>query len=149
VVEASFTDPALGKLSWGTNGWKFTFPLTRGRQGRGWIIASAPEPRPSVECLETVRKYIRWFSHHDPALRAHVADRMFDGWRQGWYDPEIDRTQTRLGFQRKITLSGINFYWDERWVSLVYGDGGLFGGHGIELATDLSGKIDGEPMMFG
>jgi hypothetical protein len=74
---------------------------------------------------------------------------MFDGWRSGWYDPEIDRTRTRLGFQRKISLAGINFYWDERWVSVVYNDGGLFGGHGIELATDHAGKIDGKPMMFG
>jgi hypothetical protein len=67
---------------------------------------------------------------------------MFDGWWDQWYDPEIDWTQTRLGFQRKINLSGINFYWDEQWVSVVYDDGGLFGGHGIELATDYAGKID-------
>jgi hypothetical protein len=74
---------------------------------------------------------------------------MFDGWRSGWYDPEIDRTKTRLGFQRKVSLAGTNFYWDQPWVSVVYSDGGLFGSHGIELATDYRGKIDGEPMMFG
>jgi hypothetical protein len=149
VAEASFKDSALGKLTWGANGWKFAFPLSRGHQGRGTIMASSPEPRPAAECLVAVRAYVRWFRRNDAALRAHIADKMFDGWRSGWYDPEIDRTQTRLGFQRKVSLSGINFYWDEPWVSVVYSDGGLFGGHGIELATDYAGKVDGEPMMFG
>jgi hypothetical protein len=149
LTEASFKDPALGKLTWGTNGWTFRFPLGHGRQGRGTIIASSREPRPSTECLAAVRDYVRWFRGNDTALRAHIAGEMFDGWRSGWYDPEIDRTQTRLGFQRKVNLSGINFYWDEPWVSVVYSDGGLFGGHGIELATDYAGKIDGKPMMFG
>jgi hypothetical protein len=149
VAEASFKDPALGKLTWGSNGWEFTFPLTPSRKARGTIIASSPESRPAPECLAAVRDYIRWFRRSDAALRAHIASKMFDGWRSGWYDPEIDRTLTRLGFQRKVNLSGINFYWDEPWVSVVYNDGGLFGGHGIELATDYAGNIDGEPMMFG
>jgi hypothetical protein len=99
--------------------------------------------------MEALRKYIEWFRRNDIAVRAHIAEKMFDGWRSGWYDPEIDRTATQRGFQRKVNLAGINYYWDEQWVSLVYNDGGLFGGHGIELATDLAGKIDGEPMMFG
>jgi hypothetical protein len=79
----------------------------------------------------------------------HIATKMFAGWQSGWYDPEIDHTKTKLGFQRKLNLAGINFYWAEQWVSLVYNDGGLFGGHGIELATKLNGKIDGDPTMFG
>jgi hypothetical protein len=149
MAKASFRDPSLGKLTWGSNGWKFTFALRRGRPGRGTIIASAPAPPPSAECLEALRKYLAWFRRHDTALRAHIAKKLFAGWRSGWYDPEIDRTRTRLGFQGKINLAGINFYWDERWVSVVYNDGGLFGGHGIELATDLAGKIDGDPVMFG
>jgi hypothetical protein len=103
----------------------------------------------AAECLVAVRDYVRWFRRNDQALRGHIADKMFAGWRRGWYDPDIDRTRTQRGFQRKLSLSGINFYWDEPWVSVVYNDGGLFGGHGIELATDYAGKIDGEPMMFG
>jgi hypothetical protein len=149
MAGASFKDPALGKLTWGANGWQFTFPLARGRRGRGTIITSSPESRPDAECLAAVRAYVRWFRRNDAVLRAHIADEMFDGWRSGWYDPEIDRTRTRLGFQRKVSLAGVNFYWDERWVSVVYNDGGLFGGHGIEVATDYAGKIDGKPMMFG
>jgi hypothetical protein len=149
MAGASFKDPALGKVAWGANGWKFTFPLARGRLGRGTIIASTSESRPDTDCLAAVRAYVRWFRRNDAALRAHIADTMFDGWRSGWYDPEIDRTRTRLGFQRKVNLAGINFYWDEPWVSIVYNDGGLFGGHGIELATDYAGKIDGKPTMFG
>ncbi len=112
-------------------------------------MASAPEPRPSAECLEAVRAYIRWFRRNDAALRAHVTRKLFRGWRSAWYDPEIDRTVTRLGFQRKLNLSGINFYWDEDWVSVVYNDGGLFGGHGIELSTDLRGKVTDKPTLFG
>jgi hypothetical protein len=149
MAEASFKDPTLGRLTWGANGWEFTFPLTRGRQGRGTIIASSAESRPAAECLAAVRAYVRWFRRKDATLRAHIAAKMFDGWRSGWYDPEIDQTRTRLGFQRKVTLSGINFYWGEPWVSIVYNDGGLFGGHGIELATNYAGKIDGAPKMFG
>jgi hypothetical protein len=149
VAKASFTDRALGKLTWGTNGWGFTFTLATGREGRGTIIASAPDPRPTAECLTAVRDYIRWFRRNDSTLRARIADAMFAGWRKAWYDPEIDRTKTRLGFQRKINIAGINFYWGERWVSVVYNDGGLYGGHGIELATDWAGAIDGAPTMFG
>lgn len=149
MAKASFRDPVLGKLTWGTNGWKFTFALPRGRQGRGTVIADSPEPLPSLECLETVRRYVEWFRRNDATLRAHITERMFPGWQSGWYDPEIDTTTTQLGFQRKVNLSGINFYWDDQRASVVYNDGGLFGGHGIELATDFSGKITGEPMMFG
>lgn len=145
----SFEDSDLGQLTWDSLGWRFTFPLARGRRGRGTIIASAPVPRPKAECLASVRDYVRWFRRNDVTLRAYVADKMFDGWRAGWYDPEIDRTRTRLGFRRKIHLSGISFYWDEGWVSVVYADGGLFGGHGIAVDTDLAGKITGEPSMFG
>jgi hypothetical protein len=142
-------DSVLGKLKWGTNGWQFSFALPRGRTGRGTIIADAPDPTASGECLQSVRKYVAWFQRNDTALRAYITDKMFDGWWSGWYDPEIDNTTTRLGFQRKINLAGINFYWEERWVSVVYNDGGLFGGHGIELATDFAGKIKDDPMMFG
>jgi len=149
VAKASFRDPALGKLTWGTNGWGFTFTLPRSRSGRGTIIAGAPDPPPSAECLESLRKYVAWFRRNDTALRANITKKMFAGWWSGWYDPEIDHTTTKLGFQRKINLAGINFYWDEQWVSLIYNDGGLFGGHGIELATDLTGKTNGDPMMFG
>jgi hypothetical protein len=149
VASTSFRDPVLGKLTWGTNGWKFTFTLTRRLLGRGTIMADAPEPRPSAECLQAVRKYVRWFRRNDATLRAHITKRMFRGWRNSWYDPEIDHTTTRLGFQRKVNLGGINFYWDEQWVSVVYKDGGLFGGHGIELSTTWAGKIKSDPMMFG
>lgn len=145
----SFQDLALGRVTWGTNGWNFRFPLGRGRQGRGTIIASAPEPRPAADCQAAVKDYVQWFRRKDTTLRAYIANKMFAGWRSGWYDPEIDRTRTRLGFQRKLSLSGINFYWDEPWVSVVYDDGGLFGGHGIALTTTYAGKIDGDPMMFG
>lgn len=149
MAKASFRDAVLGKLTWDTNGWRFTFALPRGRSGRGTIIADTPDPLPPTKCLESLQKYIAWFRRNDTALRAHIAKKMFAGWRSGWYDPEIDHTTTPFGFQRKIRLAGINFYWDERWVSLVYNDGELFGGHGIELATNLAGKIDGDPMMFG
>jgi hypothetical protein len=149
MANSSFRDSVLGKLTWGTNGWEFAFSLPRHRPGRGTIIANARDPRPAAKCLQTVRKYIGWFRRNDATLRAHLANKMFRGWRSNWYDPEIDHTTTRLGFQRKLNLSGINFYWDEQWVSVVYNDGGLFGGHGIELVTDLAGKINGEPMMFG
>ena len=148
MAKPSFTTPVLGRLEWGQNGWRFTFPL-RGGRGRGTLIADSSRPRPSGEFVEAVRKYIRWFQRNDVALRAHVAKKMFAMWWRNWYDPEIDRTQTQLGFQRKINLSGINFHWGDPFVSVVYNDGGLFGGHGIELATDYAGKIDGDPQMFG
>jgi hypothetical protein len=149
VANNSINTPTLGKLTWGANGWKFAFPLARGGQGKGTIIAESPEPYPTADCLEAVHKYVRWFRRQDVALRSNIADKMFKGWQTGWYDPEIDHTRTRLGFQRKLHLGGINFYWDEQWVSIVYNEGDLFGGHGIELSTDFTGKIDGEPTMFG
>ena len=148
MAKRSFTTPVLGRLEWGQNGWEFTFPL-RGGRGRGTLIADSPQPRPDTAFLDAVREYVHWFRRNDLALRAFITRKMFRGWRSGWYDPEIDRTRTQLGFQRKLNLSGINFYWDDPWVSVVYNDGNLFGGHGIELATDYAGKIDGDPMMFG
>ncbi|QEL16638.1 hypothetical protein [Limnoglobus roseus] len=149
MVKASFQHATLGKLTRGTSGWDFTFPLARGRLGQGTICTVAPGPRPPAESLEALQGYLAWFRRNETRLRGHIANKMFAGWRSGWYDPEIDHTTTALGFQRKIGLAGINFYWDERWVSLVYNDGGLFGGHAITLSTDLVGKIDRGPTMFG
>lgn len=142
-------DAVLGKLTWGGSGWDFTFPLDRGRQGRGSIMVAFPDQGPTAENVSAVCSYIGWFRRQEGALRAHIAEKMFDGWRSGWYDSEIDRTHTRLGFQRKLSLSGILFYCDEGWVCLVYNDGNLFGGHGISFSTNWAGEIDGDPMLFG
>jgi hypothetical protein len=32
---------------------------------------------------------------------------------------------------------------------LIYNDGDLFGGQGIELSTDFVGELAGEPVLFG
>ncbi len=150
-TEAVLEDPVLGKLIPRTNGLGFTFSLPRKRQGRGTFVDASPEKYPSEEWLIAVRKYIAWFRPKEVAFRAYIAEQCFPGWLSGWYDPEIDRTRTQLGFQRKINLSGINFYWDEddAGVSVIYNDGGLFGNHGLEVATDYAGNIRGKPLMFG
>ncbi len=148
MAKQSFTTPVLGALAWEGHGWWFTFPL-RGGRGRGTLMTESASERPSDEFLDAVRQYVRWFQRNDTKLRALIARKMFKMWRANWYEPEFDRTRTPLGFQRKLNLAGINFYWDEPWVSVIYNDGNLFGGHGIELATDFRGKIDGDPMMFG
>lgn len=149
MARATFRDPGLGQLTWAATGWRFSFALTRRRSGRATIIAQAPEPKPAANCLAAVSRYVRWFRRNDSALRSHITKAMYRGWRSNWYDPKEDSTCTPVGFQRKLNLAGINFYWDDDWVSVVYNDGGLFGGHGIELSTDLDGKITGKPSMFG
>jgi len=68
MAKASFRDTVLGKLTWGRNGWGFTFPLGRDRHGEGTIIASSPEPRPTAECLADVRSYVRWFRRNDGGM---------------------------------------------------------------------------------
>src|SRR5262249_35037611 len=81
VAKPSFTTTVLGRLKWGQNGWKFTFPLHGGR-GRGTLIADAAQPRPDTDFLNAVRKYIRWFQRNDVALRAHIAKKMYPMWRR-------------------------------------------------------------------
>lgn len=144
-----FDHPSLGRLNWGATGWSFRFPLTEDQSGRGTVIADTPEPSPSPECLQAIGEYLAWFREHEEALRAHIADKLFDPWLSDWCDPEIDGVETPLAFQQQLRLSGINFYCDERQVSLIYNDGDLFGGHGIELSTNLDGELASEPVLFG
>jgi hypothetical protein len=150
MAKPSFRDKHLGKLTWGANGWRFVFRLASGRETSGTVIANAPAPKPGAAWLADVCRGARWVAANDAALRARLAEQFFDGWRANWYDPEIDRTRTRRGFQRKLRLSGVNFYPEDGGrAELVYADGGLYGGHAIDVWITLDGQLDGEPMLVG
>jgi hypothetical protein len=150
MAKPSFRDRRLGKLTWVTHGWRFAFRLASGRETRGTVDASAPTPRPGEDWLAGVYRGVRWVQANDTAMRARLADEFFAGWKANWYDPEIDRTRTKRGFQRKLRLAGVNFYSDDGGrAELVYADGGLFGGHAIDVWVTLDGQLDGEPMLVG
>lgn len=151
-MEVALEDPVLGALAWDQDCWRFRFPLPGG-ECRGSLSAEVTRslpagPRPPDAQLAAARQWVAWFRANEVAARRRLADRMFPGWQSGWYDPEIDRTRTPAGFSRKLRLVSVQVRSDGR-ADLLYADGGLFGGHSIEVLLAADGSIDGTPSLFG
>jgi hypothetical protein len=151
--EVALEDLVLGSLSWDRDCWRFRLRLPGGRECRGSLPAPVTKslpagPPPPEEQLVAARRWAAWLRDNEVAARRRLAERMFPGWRSGWYDPEIDRTRTPTGFGRKLRLLAVDVRSDGR-ADLTYSDGGLFGGHGIAVLLDEDGGIEGEPYLFG
>ncbi|QEL20923.1 hypothetical protein PX52LOC_08047 [Limnoglobus roseus] len=69
---------------------------------------------------------MRWVRANEPAARAYMAGQLFLGWREDWYDEEIDDVTPPEEFHSRLAPSGINFY-DDQEARLIYDDGELFG----------------------
>lgn len=152
-MEVALEDSALGSLTWDQDCWRFRFPLPGGRECRGSLLAPVTRslpvgPPPPDDQLAAARRWVTWFRVNEVTVRRLLADRMFAGWRSGWYDPELDRTQTPEGFSRKLRLLAVDVRSDGR-ADLLFSDGGLFGGHSIEVLLATDGSIEGDPALFG
>lgn len=152
-MEVAMEDPVLGPLTWDQDRWRFRLPLPGGRECRGSLLAPVTRalpagPPPPADQLAAARRWVAWFRGNEIAARRRLADRMFAGWRSGWYDPEIDRTRTVEGFSRKLRLLAVDVQTDGR-ADLLYSDGGLFGRHSIEVLLAVDGSIDSDPSLFG
>ncbi|HWG44882.1 MAG TPA: hypothetical protein VN688_19065, partial [Gemmataceae bacterium] len=98
--------------------------LPAGRAIPGTIV---PEDRrrPLFEQgLDEIRDCVRWVRENEPTIRQYIADEMFEGWLNGWYDEEIDTITTKDEFHAAISLSGINILENCR-ASLCYNDANL------------------------
>lgn len=145
-----FEDPVLGRVTWNTERkcWDFDAGPVAGRP-----IPASYDPAdirlpPAEQGWDGVRACVRWVRANEPAARAYMTERLFRGWREGWYDEDIDDVTTPEGFREKLELSGINFY-DDQEARLIYDDGGLFGGHGFSLQVNAAGEFVAGPDMFG
>jgi hypothetical protein len=85
---------------------------------------------------------------NEEKIRGQVAERMFPGWEAAWRDDEIDTVRTMDEFREAIALDGILVY-SLSQITVVYEDGGLFGGHGISATISPDGQFIHEPNIFG
>jgi hypothetical protein len=129
--------------------WQFTVTLPTGYTVRGGITPEDSRLPLEVQGLAEIRDCVYWIRSNESSIRAFIADKMFEGWKTGWYDEEIDEVMTIDGFQEAVSLSRVSIL-EDRVATLYYNDAGLFGGHTIVLS--VSGRdehfID-EPQIWG
>jgi hypothetical protein len=143
-------DEVLGRVTWDRRRgyWRFEVALPSGRVVPGTIASldrSYPLPPP---VLEEIRECVRWVRDNEPAVRRHVARELYEGWRNGMYEEEIEYVPPVEQFREAITLVGVNVY-EDRKARAVYDAGNLFGGDWIEQAVGRGGAFDGEPELCG
>lgn len=139
--------PVLGKLTWTPHSgtWKFEAGRIDGRPVRGVLVPGPGfDPLGAAESAR-VRRTVDWALANDPAIRAHVADRMWDWWRTtGWAaDPDI---ATPADFARSLALELVRFE-AGRDAYLVYADNGLVDHCGIRIYVGPDGQFTGGPMV--
>ncbi|WP_169980836.1 DUF2262 domain-containing protein [Tautonia rosea] len=144
-------DPVLGRLRWDAvrGEWVFAFTVPSGKSVRGGITPEDSRLPLEHQGLTEIRDCVSWIVSNEPSIRAFIADHMFEGWKSGWYNEEIDEVITKEGFQEAISMSGVSIL-EDRVATLYYNDAGLFGGHAIVLSVRGRGEhfID-EPQLWG
>jgi hypothetical protein len=145
-----FDDPVLGRVEWNAERrcWHFDAGPVDGRPIPATYDPADDRLPPAQHGWDGVRACVQWVRANEPAVRAYMTERLFKGWREGWYDEEIDDLTSPEEFRDKLRLSGINFY-DDQEGRLIYEDGGLFGGHGFSLRVNAAGQFVAGPDMFG
>jgi hypothetical protein len=146
-----FDDPFLGRVMWAPGpraAWEFSLTLPTGRVISGNITPSDGRKTLHEQGLEDIKSRIRGIVDNEAAIRARIAESMFPGWWQNWYDEEIDTVTAVEGFRDAIFLVGITVY-EDGLPQLHYRDGGLFGGHAIEVTLTADGGFKYEPQIWG
>ena len=148
-VHDPFDDSALGHVIFNEveKEWKFTL-LVAGREIRGGIAPEDANLPLQEQGLDEIRECVVWIRDHEPAIRQHITDEIFEGWMSGWYDEEIDTISTPEEFREAISLAGFNVL-EDRVAELYYNDGGLFGGHWITLSVGAGGRFPYPPLIEG
>jgi hypothetical protein len=144
-----YTDPTLGTATWNAarREWLFALVLPSGRAVNGSITPADDRlPLASPE-LEKSRACIRWVRDNEPALRQHVADKMYQ-LMLDWHDPEWGPALTKEQFRDKIALEGVLVREDHR-ASLSFSDAECFGGHAITFSVGADGRLNDEPDLWG
>lgn len=145
-----FDDAILGRVAWNTANdcWDFEAGPVEARAVPADYYPADISLSPAEHGWDGVRACVRWVRANGAAAREYVAAKLFQGWLEGWYDPEIDAVTTLKEFQGKFELSGITFFEDQE-ANLIYNDGNLFGGHGFSLKVNAAGEFVAGPDMFG
>jgi hypothetical protein len=148
-VHDPFDDLVLGRVTFDETHkeWKVTASVA-GREVPGSITPEDSRLPLQEQGLHEIRQCVTWVRDNEPAIRQYIADQMFDGWLDTWYDEELDSVTTREGFREAISLSGFSVL-EDRVASLFYNDGGLFGGLSIVLSVGADGHFKHSPEIWG
>ncbi|MCC6876999.1 MAG: DUF2262 domain-containing protein, partial [Sandaracinaceae bacterium] len=123
-------DPELGRLSFDPRlRW-----YTQRREGGLCVQVWPADAREPDAVLSRARPVVRFVEAQRESLRCAVADRMWALWDGDWRQPEEEHID-RAAFEQCLTLDAVTVDadGDEGSFTLFFVDGGLFGGHGIEV----------------
>jgi hypothetical protein len=145
-----FDDEVLGPVIWdsGKGEWRFSITLSNGRTVHGGIVPYDDRVPLQDQGLNEIRDSVRWVRDNEPAIRASITERMFEGWKATWYDEEVDEITTPAEFREAISLRGISVL-EDRKPTLYYDDANLFGGHAIVLSLNAQREIEHGPNIWG
>jgi hypothetical protein len=79
----TFNDPVLGAVTWNAEGraWQFECALPDGHTVRGSITPEDSQRPLADQGLVEMQRCVGWIRNNEPSIRAHIADEMFEGWR--------------------------------------------------------------------
>jgi hypothetical protein len=145
-----FDDPILGRVTWNPEreSWEFGVAMPSGKTVSGIIDPEDDALLEREKGRAAIQKLVGWVVDHELTLRSRVAEALFPGWLEGWYDEEIDEVTTQEGFREAIQFDGLLIY-DGHQATVFYSDGNLFGGHGIVTTIDSDGNFVHPPNIWG
>jgi hypothetical protein len=99
--EEPIFDNVLGRLTWLENEgmWQFALKLSSGQEIDGNIDPEDADLPLQTQRLQQISALMSWVKDHEPQIRAHIAEKMFDGWRET-FEPETGQVRGRADTSR-------------------------------------------------
>jgi len=145
-IKTTFKHPVLGLLTYDDENELWTGKVeVRPGAPISFSISCSTGTSPKVKPEELFRRgvdFLNWARRAEPTVQERIADDLLDKYNKNWASENgIGMGQmSRKQFLKRIAPSSIIFYADGStyW---YYSDGGLFGGHTIEVRIDKGRTI--------
>jgi len=148
VSHTPHEDPRLGAATWvdGDHHWALRPSLPTGSEFTATITPMDSDLPLSDRAMKPSLDCIAWVADNEPSARKFVADKMYD-LMLDWYD-EDDEPPSRAQFFDSLALDAVLVLEDHE-ASVLYKDGGFFGGHAIVFSVAPNGKFTDDPHLWG